>query len=368
MTRETIKGGGRKVRVWWIDDDHSNKESDQARLAKLLNRDPRLRVDAIPPTRLLEDLIDSQKPKPDLFLVDYKLNSRPDQQGKRFQFTGTAVAGPLRDRFPEHPIYLVSRLITKEQAGDGTELFDRVLVHRQLTEAEGKNILIDDAQDFREIRKLKNRRSIAGINRLFKTPPSSKDRIEKALPDDLRNGIGQATMRGLRALELTYRPSGAVRFARWVRRVLLLVPGILYDDLYAATFLGMSEKYFKDNFIKKIQGRNLMESPLYRGIFYRTSVRVWWKSSLSIVTYSLPEAKGYTVSKLWEDAPKIFKVPRDKAPLCGVCRKPYPETVGYDRHDPNRRAPVHWRCSEADPNRQPLPQFEQIRLLKTNHG
>lgn len=363
MRKRQLWKTGRRVKIWWVDDDHSNPESNQARLLRLLSRNPVLVLKGIPPTEL-EQLISQPTVRLDMFLVDYRLNSVPDEHGRRFPFTGTALVGPLRDTFPERPIYLVSGLISADQAREDTELFDRLLVQEQLTEPEGQTLLICDAQDYRRIREVRDRASVGPLNILLKTPTSNRELIITALPDDLRDGIGEATGRGRKGLELTYRLPGAIRFARWVQRVLLRLPGILYDDLFAATFLGMSLRYFTEKCVRKVERTQLKENPLYTGIFADTMPRHWWKSSLNLFVYSLPGARHYPVSKTWEVCPEILKLPKRDLPRCQVCGELYPETVGYDRDNPLRRAPVHWRCSEPDPTKQPVPQFEQIRWLK----
>jgi hypothetical protein len=151
--------------------------------------------------------------------------------------------------------------------------------------------------------------------------------------------------------------SGTILFGRWVTQILLVYPGILYDSLYAATYLGMTRNYFVMKFRKDIRDRK------YRGVFSRSHKSRWWKSSLAEMVVAHPKARKHKTLRTWELAPEIFAVPKAAQPRCLVCGKRFPETVAYDKDDPTRRGPAHLSCSEPDPNRQALLYFEPFRVF-----
>ena len=65
--------------------------------------------------------------------------------------------------------------------------------------------------------------------------------------------------------------------AAWVRKVILRYPGVLYDAVHAATFLGISEKAFLSEALQ-----HTFKTAEYSGIF-RPSEGRWWKSKLQSI-------------------------------------------------------------------------------------
>src|SRR5689334_11840570 len=98
------------VEVLIIDDDGKQAE----RLASLLNRQgDGLRARAHTPEDSVEktaSLVEAQLPddKPRLLLLDYRLEDHPPEQGAQVTFRGGTIAGYLRDKDPELPIWLLT--------------------------------------------------------------------------------------------------------------------------------------------------------------------------------------------------------------------------------------------------------------------
>ncbi len=359
MSQQSKKATHRKPLIWWIDDDFDHESSDRRTLLEILNSTGRVQIVDIHPVDLGEKLSSNITPIPDLFLVDFKLitGQHPDKHIK-FPFMALPAGGMIRDKFPERPIYLVSAVIGEEQAEKDADFFDRVLTLQKLT-AEGADILSHDAEDYTAIRRVKNRLDIKPILRLLAVPSASTDSIKRVLPEPMRKGMGQAIQKGMNDIKLTYSKASGLYFAQWVRRELLRLPGPLYDDLYSATLLGMKVKYFKEKFTLKTN----VEGCLYRGVFHRTTSRRWWQAALLEFISNIAAKEGKTVTDSWKLAPEIFKVPEEELSKCVVCDLPWPETVGEDLHNRDRREPAHWRCSLDDPRRQPQVHFETTRIL-----
>ncbi len=73
-----------------------------------------------------------------------------------------------------------------------------------------------------------------------------------------------------------------IEISKWIRKILLQFPGIIYDSLHAATFLGISEKEF---LTEEIQ-RHFSEAE-YSGLFSTPELKkYWWKSKLSKIAYT----------------------------------------------------------------------------------
>lgn len=356
----------RLVNIWWVDDDFLDSSRDNYRVLKLYKKDNRLAIEGFAPLDF-EKKLENTKKAPELFLIDYKLNEIENPEGIKYAYTGTGLVGRIRDKFPEHPIYMVSRILEKRHLIEDVDLFDRLLMHESLTDREktAKEIMINDALDYQKIRRIRNRHSIKPILNLLNIPKGEIKYFEELLPEQLKGGIGDPTVHSSTGnIEFTYQLSGAIRFARWTKRNLLLHPGPLYNDLYAATFLGMSEKYFVKSFIDKYTSFNNKVTALYRGIFSQSSEkRLWWKGELARYVLSQDESNEFPVTDIWRYAPQVLRLERKHMSKCSVCGELYPETVAHDPDDKNRMMPAHWRCSEVDASYQPKIGFEQLRNI-----
>lgn len=67
---------------------------------------------------------------------------------------------------------------------------------------------------------------------------------------------------------------------KWIQEVLFKFPGILYDSIHAATFLGISENEFLND-----ETNRIFEKAKYSGIFLPMEGR-WWKSELRRIAIS----------------------------------------------------------------------------------
>ncbi|MEW8287221.1 MAG: hypothetical protein AB2697_14630 [Candidatus Thiodiazotropha endolucinida] len=299
----------RVINIWWVDDDFLDSSRDNYRVLRLYEKDNRLAIVGYPPLEF-EKVLENTKKAPELFLIDYKLNEIENSEGKKYAYTGTGLVGRIRDKFPEHPIYMVSRILEKRHLIEDVDLFDRLLMHESLTAREktAKEILINDALDYQKIRRIRNRHSIKPILNLLSIPKGETKDFEELLPEQLKGGIGDPTVHSSTGnIEFTYQLSGAIRFARWTKRNLLLRPGPLYDDLYAATFLGMTEKYFVKSFIDKYTSFDNKATALYSGIFSNSSdKRLWWKGELTKYVLSQDESNEFPVTDIWRYAPRVL--------------------------------------------------------------
>lgn len=341
------------ARVLWVDDAITKGGSTTQAVLTLMRQTKGLIADARHPNALETALHDREF---DLFLVDYRLSKEPDENQKKYRYTGISVGGLIRDRFPDLPIYLTSALIDEAPEKLDSELFDRVVTHSSLTKKDGIAVLRDDAVDFKKIRNTKHRTSVKSVHQLLRTPKSAHLEVERVLPEDLRRGLG-AREHERANTRPTKLASGTIQFGRWVMNVFLANPGVLYDQLYSATYLGMTESYFLRKFSKNADAHQ------YRGVFSLTHQPLWWKSGLTELVIGHPNAKNYGSLRIWDLAPKLFDVPMQARPKCSVCGKSSPETVAYDRDNPVRRGPAHLSCSEPDPKRQPVLYFEPYRVF-----
>lgn len=346
-----------KPTIWWVDDDFNEPERN-TRLLNQLKRSRKFSVEGITPQHFRQTF-ENEKHFPDLFIIDYKLNDLPDSEGVTFPYQGTSLVGVIRDKCPELPIYLVSRLLNDDNTAlthDRDDLFDRLIPWTWLSEKKQKkikDILFYDALDYRLVRDANYRKSIHGIHRLLKTPDNSKELVEEVIPNIFNNGIGKIQN------QFTYNLSGPIWFAEWVRTEFMRLHGLLYDDLHAATLLGVSKDYFISTFSNKLKK---IEGTLYEGVYHKTYPRRWWK--LSLLEFVQSKNSKNLIGEPCEVTHKIFKIDKANYSKCIVCGEYFPETVGFDCDDSTVRGPVHWRCSEGSQERTVHPLYEQTRIYE----
>jgi len=342
-----------EVRVVWVDDDTSRREDAK----NLQHRRPNLKVELLSPLELESVLGDAEwkDAKPDLFLLDYYLDRSNDEQGNRFAHKGLTVAGQIRETLPEHPIYMVT---AKTDAEDEPELgqetraaratFDRLL-SLNILKSEGANILYHDALDYRAIRQCKEA-DLGALIGLLKPPQDETERLRLVLPTGLREGLRRSE-----SSDRLY-VGDAISFAAWVRGLLLAVPGILYDELYAATHLGVNDDGFR-RLIDKL------EEARYEGVFSKTTPKRWWVSKLNDLVFRHGNAHGAASSDPRKIGPQVFEVGEGDLAKCGVCGERNPETVGVSLENEADSRPVHFKCSRPHPRRKKELYFDEYRAF-----
>ena len=307
------------------------------------------------PTNLGGKLTELRKDKkiPDLFLVDYFLDEiKFEGEGNgKYQHRGLAVAGRLRELAPECPIYVVSQKDTKKEGIFLTEaqaaraVFDKILTFKEI-QREGPNILYYDAIDYRYIRK-STRRDLKALFKLLQAPDDLVERLKLILPDELREGLASLG-------SLSYPEGNAIAFAKWAREVLLTTPGFLYDELHAATYLGLTIRAFR-TISKELKKAN------YNGVFSRTTPHLWWVTKINQMIFSFPKAKETNKTNPWELSPIVFNFHKKAQARCIICGEFFPETVGINLRDDSDLKPIHYRCSIPHPNKRRELYFDEPR-------
>lgn len=343
---------GKKVEVLWVDDE------DRGEDVKNLEYESRgrLKVLVVHPNDLNKklDKLKTEGVIPDIFLVDFFLDQVKGKNNERFNQRGLAVGGWLREEEPERPIYVLTEKPINNKKGIFTSeaqaaktFFDKILTFREVQER-GHDILYYDALDFRLIRE-SMRNNLNALFQLLKTPERVKERLKLVLPEELRSGLS--------SLGSTKRPRGnAIAFAKWVREILLSVPGFIYNELHASTYMGMSIEYFKR---KRVSSK--LETARYCGVFARTNPPLWWVSELDDILFSNPKAQKTGKTNPWEVAPIVFGIPEEEKTKCTVCDGLFPETVGINLKDDTDLRPVHYRCSIPHPEKKRELYFDEPR-------
>ena len=345
----------RIVRILWIDDEKQDHSEDAKNLG---HAQTELSVNIIHPSDLQIEFsaMKTSGNIPDLFLVDYFLDQVRHGKEEKFAQRGLSVAGIIREIEPERPIYVVTQKETKKTGVFGSEArsakdyFDKILTFKEL-QREGHNILYYDALDYRSIRDSRRRR-LGAIFDLLKASEEIRDKLKLVLPSELRNGLSSKTG--------STQPEGnVIAFAKWTREILLAIPGLVYDEMHASTFLGMTIGAFQ-----KVQPK--LQKAKYSGIFSKAKQDLWWVLELNNIVFANPKARKIQKTNLWEVAPLVFNIGEDGLSKCAVCGKAFPETVGTNVLDDSDFRPIHFRCSIPHPKKKRELYFDEPRGFITN--
>ncbi len=204
--------------------------------------------------------------KPDVILVDFRLvKGKHPQNVEPTQGSTLAALFKEKARMPDTPVFLVSEgsLSQKDpllHIKAEPRFFDDLLIKGEIQK--------DPRAAVERIRAV-----VAGYGRLS----SVSKRTRKTLMDLL--GAGEAELDSLMKSEppaalATGDAWDVTEVAQWIRHTLMGYPGVLYDDLTAACFLGLSLDSFRS---KNIAG--FFEEASYTGPFCEEEAR-WWKARL----------------------------------------------------------------------------------------
>lgn len=241
----------------------------------------------------LEHYNQIEQANPDLFLVDYDL-SIPDKNGNVIGISGVTLTTELRQKFPEVPIILFTRMsVFKVQdyasIKETLSSIDEIVYKQDVFKRDSPKLedLFQLAVGFKKLRSIKSGQ-LSDLLKLMGAPQGDSDVLSLCDPPVVPKQGWAATA-----------------MAAWVRNVVLRYPGVLYDAIHAATFLGISEKAFLSEPIQ-----HMFKSAGYFGIFMPHDRR-WWKSKLQTIAASvmrkgekeLPLRAGFPSA--WERAKKV---------------------------------------------------------------
>lgn len=334
--------------VWWIDDRSDSRDTADV----LEEQSDSLAVMDIPPEEAVErvGLIEEdsdeptgldQLPRPDMALVDWKLYQQGDYTGK-----GTSMLGLLRDKFGRIPIYGFST----EPEDINQEQFLRAFHVEYFTRQGAAEDLIDDIRDFERI----NEKAGQGIDGLISTlepPEDQADELKPILPRELTNGIS-----GHEDGEV----AGLHQFTDWVMKRFLQRPGLVLDDKWTATKLGLTTEVFLEN--KEVLLESDVDQIEYTGVLSPEDGR-WWKSSIVQAIIDIDKSRGGDgyFDTTWEKGAELFAESEDELAKCEVCGDILPETVAAPSPNSDERESVHYRCSDIHHSRE--GSFADFRIF-----
>lgn len=247
-----------------------------------------------------------EKGRPELILVDFDL-TKPDANEDVIGISGVTLSTELRQKFPEIPIVLFTRKsVFKVQDYSNIKQtlssIDEIIYKNDLFKPDKPllDFLYELSIGFKKLRTSKFK-TWEDLLKLIKAPEDDYDNLKLSNPP----------------IASERKPIWSVSKAvKWIREILIAYPGVLYDAVHSANFLGISKNAFLIEDAKK-----LFSKAKYSGIFKPTEGR-WWKSKLQEIAESIMNTKerdlltydGFFLA--WERTNKI-KIERSKCIFSG---------------------------------------------------
>ncbi len=331
-----------KLNFIWIDDQESRITQNN-----YLDSNKLIECEFIPVReedllKLLNDEIFPNE-EPDLILIDHKLTDVKNE----LKFSGASYAKIIREQWPECPIVAVTAIVNliEDTTFQQRESYDEILRGHQIKSKQ--NLLVAIARSNKEIARLnkylKNNKPehIIKLLKLLKSSKDDIDKLEMIIPENVILNLGKK--------DLTFELS------KWIRKILFVRPGFLYDKLWTSTMLGIKETSFE-----KIE--HFFTDAKYKGLYHNDDNVRWWQSKIKEILFSeFPDDEEYLPWKLGHNLDGVEDADHS---LCHVCKDKYPETIAYTDMTMKKRAPMHIRCTKPNPYSPKMLYFEEIRIMR----
>ena len=230
------------------------------------------------------------RPGTQMFLVDWDLSGR-QESGIQVDYHGGTFAQRLREKFSNMPIILTANehLLAQGRRVANPSLFDGEILKDEMVKAPES-----------VVKKCLN--LITGYQKLIQAPKTWQGLMAVlGAQQDEEEQIGEASPP---LLKLNGETTWLVpEMAKWIQEVLLAYPGILYDSLHAATYLGITVNEFFSPDIQK-----LFQDAHYTGTLAPAEGR-WWKNRLLSYAMDLiieTDIRGSSVNKHFAKAFKLI--------------------------------------------------------------
>lgn len=317
-------------RIVWIDDNPRRQRTADDIAAKFIN------VQNMDLAQNVEELLSGSPPP--LVILDHVLD-KTTTKNPLFR-KGSTIAEAIKEKWPFCPVVGITNVDNLQDIDLRTKgTYDALFPFQDFGKCIDRIVAIRKSFALVTRTKAKTARKLV---QLLKPPEDDIERLVAALPDDLKEK------------EYYKDASVASRLHRWVNH-LVERPGFLFDHLWAATFLGLNEIGFE-----KVASH--FERARYQGVFVNDQERRWWSSRLTERLYRV--CKPVVGEMSWQTGRRLSAVHEEHFSRCYICRKEYPETVGYlDTKSDERRA-MHLKCTVLHPHHRRELYFEDIRMMQ----
>ena len=260
------------IKIILVEDTDTDREELPRRIQEF--GDGKFEVASLPPPSDL-DLEEFLSADADLFLVDYELDTQ-QQDGSVAPYRGMTFTARLREEYPDYPIVLLTRsnLLAWTAAQRTVRVggsFDDIVYKDKGIESDPHATcakLTALAHGYRRLREC-NGDTVTALLELLGTDEVGREEGREALPPS----------DGWREFEA----------AHWIRSVLLRYPGVLYDEVHAATALDLSVDSFGQGQVQEVLGPAKYQGP------FREERQRWWRHSLFDIANRLCAATERTL-------------------------------------------------------------------------
>jgi hypothetical protein len=258
-----------------------------------------LKVERMIGTALIKNLNILDTKFPDLILVDFDY-SNVDTNDEVLGMNGVTLSNLLRQKFPHVPIVILTRLQIEQRADFPHNeailaCIDDIKFKEDLIPTRNSNLIkyfISIAVGYRKLRD-KEPKNLTNLIELISAPETSFDLLKMLYP------IEQAKRKTWTGFEA----------ATWIRKILMNFPGILYNPIFSATYLGISLDSFQTPEVQ-----TFFNSARYIGIFSEEK-DLWWKTKIFEIASNsmedperkLPLRRGFI--KYWNRTHSLQLVP-----------------------------------------------------------
>jgi hypothetical protein len=321
----------KKLKFIWIDDENrkrafQNMKAELGVGGKFIN--------------VTENNIDYLKDinviQPDLILVDHNLTKSQEIIRK-----GSTIASLIREKHQNLAIVCVTGQPDTEPIDNLEQLsYEAIFDVAEL----GKHYesILSIANSFRKLNSVKMS-NIDDFISLLRAPKNDKLKLEYVIPRDIKENFDDKAL--------------FQNTSHWIRDILLTRPGFLYDRLWTATYLGLTEGGFA-----KVE--EIFRGAKYKGLFADKTKERWWKTgvleilSRKVKTAGLPWEKGRSLPGI---------IPRNfSKDYYSDYKEDLPEVVAYIDDTSPRQFPMKLKYTVSHPKFDKLLYFEEIRMMKVD--
>jgi CheY-like chemotaxis protein len=303
----------KKIKIKWFDDYPLN-ESHAISMQKNLNCEVNfIGIKGFHIDDLNKKLKELETKSPDLIIIDHRLNNL----NGNYPLTGSTVAEMIREKLPEIPVVGVTSIdINRDIDFNQRSSYEAIFELSKISD--NYETLISIADSYSHLRK-NPIKDIQGILDSLRAPREEHERLRTIIPQNLKENFNDKSF--------------IQRLSKWIRRHLMQNPGFLYDDLWAATLLGI-----KLNSFNKI--KDIFKKSEYKGHFADKSNTRWWSITLKKLLYQkIKNAKYEDTFKIGYKLKGLSSADRC---TCYACKELYPETVAFVDEKHTERAPMHF--------------------------
>ena len=316
----------------WIDDN-----KDRQGEAENLSANLKVEVDFInvDNTRIEDKLVELVKQDmPDLIIMDHSLDRTISETYR----TGSTAATFLREHWKNCPIVSCTGVEFSDIDNRHKSAYEGIYPINRISE--NYESIHSVALGFQVLRRCYPK-EISDLFKLFNCPEEECERLHKILPKRIKENFNDKSL--------------LLEIYRWCNTIFFERPGFLYDELWSATYLGLSQEGF--SLIK-----HQFDSAKYDGIFKDGTRTRWWKNKLLEILSELVDEIGLP----WVVGRNLVEKNEKYYSTCFASGEDYPEIVAAEDTTPGANwYPMKLKNTEPHPNYEEMLFFDELRMMKS---